>query len=433
MGITENPHLIEVDEADRALLVMADSRDDRESDANSEELRLLAQTAGVVIVDEMHVRRQHPDPRFYIGSGNAEDAFVRVQDSEANTVIVGADLSPTQQRNIEDKTTVRVVDRTQLILDIFAQRARTAEGKLQVELAQLQYLLPRLTGKGIAMSRVGGGHSGGVATRGPGETKLETDRRRVRSRISVLKDELENVVKRRIVQNKARKRLLVPSAALVGYTSAGKSTLLNLLATSDVEVHSRLFATLDPTTRLVNLDDGTSIVLSDTVGFIRNLPHHLVAAFRATLEEVTDADFLIHVVDASHQFVDEQRTAVADVLAKLDIRDKPIVTVFNKCDKIRGQYELRRLIAQTPDACYMSAMTGEGKQYLETLIHKAVSKLMRHVRAIVPHDRGDLVSACHERGRVDSIDYLPEGVRVDADLPPDLAARLAPFEENSED
>lgn len=167
MGITENPHLIEVDEADRALLVMADSRDDRESDANSEELRLLAQTAGVVIVDEMHVRRQHPDPRFYIGSGNAEDAFVRVQDSEANTVIVGADLSPTQQRNIEDKTTVRVVDRTQLILDIFAQRARTAEGKLQVELAQLQYLLPRLTGKGIAMSRVGGGHSGGVATRGP--------------------------------------------------------------------------------------------------------------------------------------------------------------------------------------------------------------------------------------------------------------------------
>lgn len=412
---------------------MADSRDERESDANAEELRLLTESAGVTIADEMRMRRLYPDPRFFIGSGNAEDAFVRVQDVDANVVVVGADLSPTQQRNLEDKTTVRVVDRTQLILDIFAQRARTAEGKLQVELAQLQYLLPRLTGKGIAMSRVGGGHAGGVATRGPGETKLETDRRRVRARISVLKDELEGVVKQRTVQNKARKRLLVPSAALVGYTSAGKSTLLNLLAAADVEAHARLFATLDPTTRRVDLADGTSIVLSDTVGFIRNLPHHLVAAFRATLEEVVDADFLIHVVDASHHFVDEQRGAVADVLAELGVQDKPVITVFNKSDRIRDQYELRRLVAETESSCYMSALTGEGRQYLETLIHKAVSGLMQHVSAVVPHDRGDLIAACHERGRVESVDYLAEGVFVEADLPPDLAARLGQFAMQTEE
>jgi len=414
-------------------LILADSRDERESDANAEELRLLTESAGVTIADEMRMRRLYPDPRFFIGSGNAEDAFVRVQDVDANVVVVGADLSPTQQRNLEDKTTVRVVDRTQLILDIFAQRARTAEGKLQVELAQLQYLLPRLTGKGIAMSRVGGGHAGGVATRGPGETKLETDRRRVRARISVLKDELEGVVKQRTVQNKARKRLLVPSAALVGYTSAGKSTLLNLLAAADVEAHARLFATLDPTTRRVDLADGTSIVLSDTVGFIRNLPHHLVAAFRATLEEVVDADFLIHVVDASHHFVDEQRGAVADVLAELGVQDKPVITVFNKSDRIRDQYELRRLVAETESSCYMSALTGEGRQYLETLIHKAVSGLMQHVSAVVPHDRGDLIAACHERGRVESVDYLAEGVFVEADLPPDLAARLGQFAMQTEE
>jgi len=412
---------------------LADSNDDRESDANAEELRLLAQSAGVVLADEMHIRRLHPDPRFFIGSGNAEDAFVRVQDSQANVVIVGVDLSPTQQRNLEDKTTVRVVDRTQLILDIFAQRARTAEGKIQVELAQLQYLLPRLTGRGIAMSRVGGGHAGGVATRGPGETKLETDRRRVRTRIAVLRDELESVVKHRSVQNKARRRLLVPNVALVGYTSAGKSTLLNLLAATEVEAHARLFTTLDPTTRRVDFTDGTSIVLSDTVGFIRNLPHHLVAAFRATLEEVMDADFLIHVVDASHHFVAEQRAAVADVLAELGVRDKPIITVFNKSDKIRNQYELRKLVAETENSCYMSALTGEGRQYLEALIRKAVSRLMRHVSAIVPHERSDLVAACHERGRVTRVDYLPDGVRVEADLPSDLAAKLASYALDAED
>lgn len=408
-------------------MIVADSRDQRESDANTEELRLLAESAGVVLVDEMHVRRPYPDPRYFIGSGNAEEAFVRIQDAEANVAIIGADLSPTQQRNIEKTTTVHVVDRTQLILDIFAQRARTSEGKLQVELAQLQYLLPRLTGKGIAMSRVGGGSAGGVATRGPGETKLETDRRRVRDRIALLKDELEDVVKHRAVQNKSRKRLMVPGVALVGYTSAGKSTLLNLLASSDVAAHARLFATLDPTTRRVDFEDGISILLSDTVGFIRNLPHHLVAAFRATLEEVTDADFLIHVVDANHHFVNEQRQAVSEVLNELGVSDKPIITVFNKCDRIHDQYELRKLVVETKNSCYMSALTGEGRQYLETLIHKAVSKLMQRISAVVPYDRGDLIALCHERGRVIETEYVADGVRIEADLPPDLAPHLEPY------
>jgi len=380
-----------------------------------------------VVVDEMHIRRLHPDSRYFIGSGNAEDAFVRVQGCEANVVIVGADLSPSQQRNLEKTTTVGVVDRTQLILDIFAQRARTSEGKLQVELAQLKYLLPRLTGKGIAMSRVGGGSAGGLATRGPGETKLETDRRRVRDRISVLNDELEAVVKRRTLQSKARKQLLAPSAALVGYTSAGKSTLLNLLAAAGVETHARLFATLDPTMRRVELDDGTAVLLSDTVGFIRGLPHHLIAAFRATLEEVTGADFLIHVVDASHHFVYEQRKAVYEVLSELGVADKPTITVFNKSDRLRDQYELRKLVVETEDSCYMSALTGEGRQYLEELIRKAISRLMKRVRAVVPYDRGELVALCHEHGRVISAEYLPEGVRIEADIPPEFAARFAPF------
>ena len=433
MELNTEKRLYDVEAADKALLIIADSRDQRESDANAEELRLLADSARVVVVEEMHVRRPYPDPKYFIGSGNAEDAYVLVQDSGATVAIVGTDLSPTQQRNIEDTTGVRVVDRTQLILDIFAQRARTSEGKLQVELAQLQYLLPRLSGKGIAMSRVGGGSAGGVATRGPGETKLETDRRRVRDRISLLKDELENVVKHRAIQNKARRRLMVPCAALVGYTSAGKSTLLNLLATANVEAHARLFATLDPTTRRVELEDGTSILLSDTVGFIRNLPHHLVAAFRATLEEVTDADFLIHVVDASHHFVDEQRQAVADVLSELEIKDKPIITVFNKSDRVKDQYELRRMTANTEDACYMSALTGDGRQDLDILIHKAISRLMKRMTAILPYDRGDLVAMCHDNGRIISTDYVPEGVRVEVDLPPNLAARLEPFVEHAEE
>lgn len=412
---------------DKALLIVNDPQDDHEADANTEELQLLCESARTVVVDEMHIRRRDPDPRFFIGKGNAEEAFLRVQDAAADVVVVGEDLSPTQQRNIEDVTTVRVIDRTQLILDIFAQRARTSEGKLQVELAQYKYLLPRLTGKGRAMSQIGGGSAGGVATRGPGETKLETDRRRVRKRISVLSDELEDVVKHRSVQNKARRRLLIPNVALVGYTSAGKSTLLNLLAGTNVEAHARLFATLDPTTRRVDLDDGHAIILSDTVGFLRNLPHHLIAAFRATLEEVVEADFLIHVVDAHHHFFEQQRQSVVEVLAELEVADKPVITVFNKSDMIKNQYDLRRLVAETPNSCYMSALTGEGRQYLERLISKTAEALMRRVEAVLPYDRGDLLALVHDRGRVIETEYRPDGVYVLVEISPDLAPRVARY------
>lgn len=419
--------IVDMELMDKAVLVVVDPKDDHESDANTEELRLLALSAGVHVVDEMHLRRPYPDPRFLIGKGNAEEVYLRVQDSGAEVVLVGEDLTPSQQRNLERVATVRVVDRTQLILDIFAQRARTSEGKLQVELAQLRYLLPRLSGKGTEMSRVGGGSAGGVATRGPGETKLETDRRRVRKRISILEDELEDVVKHRAMQNKARRQLLIPSAALVGYTSAGKSTLLNLLSGSDVEADARLFATLDPTTRRVDFEGGHSILLSDTVGFLRKLPHHLVAAFRATLEEVVEADFLIHVVDISHHFSEQQRESVMEVLTELGAQDKPMITVFNKSDRIRDQYELRRLVAETPNSCYMSARGGEGKQYLERLIAQTVTQLMRRVEAMLPYDRGDLLALCHERGRVLDLDYLPEGVRVIVELSPDLVPRVAAY------
>lgn len=413
---------------DRAVLVVLDPQNAREADADADELRLLCESAGVLVVDEMHVRRRpDPDPRFLIGKGHCEDVYLRVQESEADVVVVGEDLSPTQQRNLEQTVTVRVVDRTQLILDLFAQRARTSEGNLQVELAQLQYLLPRLSGRGAEMSRLGGASAGGVATRGPGETKLETDRRRVRKRISVLKEELEDVVRHRNVQNKSRRELLMPSAALVGYTSAGKSTLLKLLSGAEVETHARLFATLDPTTRRVELEEGTAFILSDTVGFIRHLPHHLVSAFRATLEEVVEADFLIHVVDASHHFSGEQRAAVQEVLRELDVANKPMITVFNKSDLVADQYELRRLVSETPDSCYVSALTGDGLRYLTDLIHAMISRLMSRVRAVLPYDRGDLLALCHERGRVLATDYRAEGVYVEAELSPDLAARLRPY------
>ncbi len=409
---------------DRALLISVDVRADRDSDADEEELILLCESAGVVVADRLRVRRSKPDPRFYVGSGIAEDAFLRVQESDATVVVFGADLSPSQQRNLEDKTGVRVVDRTQLILDIFAQRARSNEGKLQVELAQLQYLLPRLSGKGIAMSRIGGASGGGVATRGPGETKLETDRRRVRKRIDVLGDELEAVVKQRTIQNQARRNLLVISAALVGYTSAGKSTLLNRLSGSDVETDSRLFATLDPTTRRIEIANRGSVILSDTVGFIRNLPHGLVAAFKATLEEVTEADFLIHVVDASNPSRDRQMEAVNDVLKELGVVDKPAITVFNKSDRVADQYELRSTVAATPDSCYISALSGEGTEYLIELITQMISRLRMIIEVVIPYNRGDLLAMCHERGAVLSQDHTPEGTRIEVEAPPDLAAKL---------
>ena len=375
------------------------------------------------MVDEMHLRRSHPDPAYFIGRGNALELYQTVQDAQVTVVVVGADLTPTQQRNLAETLTVRVVDRTQLILDIFAQRAHTKEGKLQVELAQLNYLLPRLTGRGAAMSRLGGG----IGTRGPGETKLESDRRRIRAHISDLAAELDEVRQHRSVQRAGRRRLPFPSATLVGYTSAGKSTLLNTLSGSEVHVDRRLFATLDPTTRRVVLPDGWSVLISDTVGFIRDLPHHLISAFRATLEEVTEADFLIHVVDASHAHAVEQREAVGHVLGELGAAEKPVVTVFNKSDLVADQYELRRAVVQMPESVYISAKTREGLPYLMRQISKTIESLLIRVRLEIPYNRSDLVALCYDRGRVISADYQSDRIVVDAEITSDLVGRLGRY------
>jgi len=387
------------------------------------ELRQLAESAGAQVVGEFRQRRARPDPNFYIGHGKADDLFEDVQARRATLVVAADDLSPTQLRHLEDSVQVRVIDRTQLILDIFAQRAHTKEGKLQVELAQLQYLLPRLTGRGLDMSRLGGG----IGTRGPGETRLESDRRRIRDRINDVSQELAEVVQHRTVQKQARRKLPFPHAALVGYTSAGKSTLLNTLSGSEVTVEARLFSTLDPTTRRVILPDGWAVLITDTVGFIRNLPHHLIAAFRATLEEVLEADFLIHVVDASHPHVEEQREAVEDVLEDLGVGDKPVLTVFNKIDIAPDPYQVRRMVAETPNSVYISAVTRDGIPYLMKQMTRTIQSLLTRVRLEIPYSRSDLVSLCYERGRVYSVEYQPDKITVDAGLTADLAAKLGEF------
>jgi len=273
------------------------------------------------------------------------------------------------------------------------------------------------------MSRLGGG----IGTRGPGESKLETDRRHIRTRIADLQEELEEVIQHRTVQKQARRKLPFPHAALVGYTSAGKSTLLNTLSGAELPVDSMLFSTLDPTTRRVVLPDGWAVLITDTVGFIRNLPHHLIAAFRATLEEVLEADFLIHVVDASHPRMDDQREAVEDVLEELGVADKPILTVFNKIDVAPDQYEIRRAVAETPNSVYISAKTRDGIPYLMKQMTKTIQSLLEHVHLEIPYSRSDLVSLCYERGRVYSVEYGAEKIVVDAGITSDLAARLADY------
>lgn len=413
-----------VEAADRAILLIVDEPDSEEEQAwHVSELRQLAMSAGAEIVGEFRQRRQRPDVNSYIGAGKVDELYEEVQSLRASLVIAAHELSPTQLRSLEDAVQVRVIDRTQLILDIFAQRAHTKEGKLQVELAQLQYLLPRLTGRGTEMSRLGGG----VGTRGPGETKLETDRRRIRQRINDLQQELNEVVQHRSVQKSARRKLPFPHAALVGYTSAGKSTLLNTLSGSGVAVDRMLFSTLDPTTRRVVLPDGWAVLITDTVGFIRELPHHLIAAFRATLEEVIEADFLIHVVDASHPRMEEQREAVEDVLEELGVAEKSILTVFNKVDIAPDPYEIRRAVTETPNSVYISALTQDGIPYLMRQMTQTIQSLLMRISFEVPYSRSDLVSLCYERGRVYSVDYENDRIVVDAGVTPDLAAKLAEF------
>ncbi len=413
----------EITEIEKAILVFVEP-DQEMLPYAKEELIALTETAGAAVVGEFYQKRDRPDPRFFIGPGKTEELFAGVQDVQANLVIVDSELSPAQARNLEEAVKCRVIDRTQLILDIFGQRAQTREGKLQVMLAQLTYLLPRLGNLYTKFER----QQGGIGVRGgAGETKLETDRRKVRETISDLEAQLAEVRSTRQQQRAHRKTLPFPSAALVGYTSAGKSTLLNTLSGSEVLADAKLFATLDPTTRRVVLPDGWAILLTDTVGFIRNLPTHLVASFRATLEETIEADFLIHVVDANHPSRQVQQDAVMEVLEQLGAAEKPIITVFNKADLIKDQYALRELIIETPNSAYISAKTAEGMSHLMDRVVHTLIGLLVDVHLIVPYDRSDLVAQCYEYGRVLKADYKEDGIHVDARITRDLAGRVRAY------
>lgn len=337
---------------ERAILVglICNSMDPWEVEDDLDELAQLARTAGATVSERLTQTRPQPDPRFFLGSGKVQELALMVQELGANLVIVDQELTPKQQQAMEETVGVKIIDRTELILDIFAQRAHTREGKLQVELAQLNYLYPRLVGKGLSLSRLGGG----IATRGPGETKLEIDRRRIRNRINSLEKETERIRKHRENQRRRRSNNNLPVVAIIGYTNSGKSTLLNALTKADVLVEDKLFATLDPTMRRTTLSDHSHILLSDTVGFIKKLPTSLIAAFRATLEEVAIADVLAHVVDASHPNVLEHLSSVYDVLSELGAIDRPIITVLNKIDKVRKE-DLAWLAVQVPDPVLISA------------------------------------------------------------------------------
>lgn len=388
-----------------------------------DELAQLAKTAGVVVLHRVIQPRSRPDTATYIGRGKADEVRLQAQVLGANVIIFDSELSPAQLRNLEETTGIKIVDRTALILDIFAQRARTMEGKLQVELAQLNYLLPRLTGMGTALSRLGGG----IGTRGPGETKLEVDRRRIRKRISDLNRSLEQVKKNRNLHRMNRKNTPIPVVSLCGYTNSGKSTLLNRLTNSDVLAEDKLFATLDPTTRRLNLPDNKEVLLSDTVGFINKIPHHLIAAFRATLEEVQEADVLIHVVDISHPAMEKQVDAVLKLLAELNIADKPMITVFNKIDKLADPLKIEMLKKRVARSIFVSALTGAGlEDFFAVLLECLPGTRVRGTYAI-PYSESALIALCHTKGTVINKEYLPEHVQLTVDLDEAVLVRVKEY------
>ncbi len=403
---------------ERAFLIGIDHPGDAEwpIQRSLAELTALAETAGATVVGSGFQRRPHPDPAWYFGKGRAAELLTEKAASDFNVLVVDDELTPNQQRNLEKLLDCKVLDRSALIIDIFAQRARTKEGRLQVKLAQLEYHLPRLTRMWTHLSRTGGG----IGTRGgPGESQLETDRRLIGEKIRKVRGELEAVKRHRSTATRQRESHQVPTVALVGYTNAGKSTLLNALADADLYVANMLFATLDPTSRVVVLPSGQHVVMTDTVGFINKLPHDLVDAFRATLEEVVRADLLLEVVDASDaDFVAQQR-AVQRVLDELGAGDKPRITVFNKIDLLDVAHD-GVPIPSVEQAAFVSATTGQGLDALLTQVAGALRQQMVSVDSLVPYENGDLVALARTSGDVEE-DYLPGGVRISGHLPPSVA------------
>ncbi|HKA96472.1 MAG TPA: GTPase HflX [Streptosporangiaceae bacterium] len=391
------------------------------------ELSQLAETAGSVVLDGLVQRRGRPDPATYVGAGKAADLAALVTATGADTVICDNELTPGQLRRLEGVVKVKVIDRTALILDIFAQHARSKEGKTQVELAQLQYLLPRLRGWGESLSRQAGGRvagGGGIGTRGPGETKIETDRRRIRARTAKLRRQVAEMSVGREIQRGRRRSREVPAVAIAGYTNAGKSSLLNRLTGAGVLVDDSLFATLDPSVRRARTPSGRWFTLTDTVGFVRRLPHQLVDAFRSTLEEVAQADLILHVVDGSDADPQAQMSAVREVLAEIGAADVPEIVVINKADTA-DPVEVKVLEAKERDCVVVSARTGLGIEDLLAAVDARLPRRDHEVRVLVPYGRGDLVARAHQEGEVLAVRHAAEGTELTARVPPDLAAELA--------
>ena len=405
-----------------------------DAEASMAELAALAETAGSEVLEGLVQRRDKPDASTYIGSGKAQELREVVVATGADTVICDGELSPAQLTALEKAVKVKVIDRTALILDIFAQHATSREGKAQVALAQMEYMLPRLRGWGESMSRQAGGRAGGsgggVGLRGPGETKIETDRRRIRERMAKLRRDIKDMKKVRDTQRSRRLGSDMPSIAIVGYTNAGKSSLLNALTGAGVLVENALFATLEPTTRRGEFGDGRPFVLTDTVGFVRHLPTQLVEAFRSTLEEVVDADLLVHVVDGSDATplaqIDAVRAVINEVIADRDGQPAPELLVVNKIDAADG-LTLAQLRRALPGAVFVSARTGDGLEQLAQRMAQLVTPTDTVVDVTIPYDRGDLVARVHADGRVDATEHNAEGTRIKARVPIPLAASLSDF------
>ena len=381
----------------------------QDAENSLKELSALAETAGSEVLDGLIQRRDRPDPATFIGSGKVAELKQSVAATGADTVVFDGELSPAQLRNLESKVKVKVIDRTALILDIFAQHAKSREGKAQVELAQMTYLLPRLRGWGDSLSR----QAGGIGGRGPGETKIDTDRRRINDKMAKLRREIKEMKTSRDTKRQERRRNNIPSVAIAGYTNAGKSSLMNRLTNAGVLVENALFATLDPTVRKSTTADGRIYTLSDTVGFVRHLPHQLIEAFKSTLEEVSESDLIVHVVDGSHPDPTEQIRAVREVINEIGGGDILEIIAINKAD-ITPPETLMKLLRLEPNSFAFSARTGFGIETLVKAIETALPRPRVEINAVIPFSRGDLVSAIHERGEIISEDYLPEGTAIHA-------------------
>ena len=389
----------------------------------AKELKELALSTGAFIIDEFLCFRNKLTPNLYLGKGKIEETKELCGEQKIDTVIFNNDLSGTQQRNLEEALNIKTIDRTQLILDIFARHAKSPEGKMQVELAQLEYLSPRLTGKGIILSRLGGG----IGTRGPGEQKLEVDRRRIRERIVKLKRDLDSLIKRRKTMRKRRKESSIPTVSLIGYTSAGKSTLLNSLTGSRQRISKYLFTTLDPLSRSIALSNNQKVILSDTVGFIDDLPTHLIEAFKATLEEIIEADLLIHVLDISDSRCYEHNKAVCNILKKLNIENKSVIAALNKIDILDDKDWIGKYKNDFVDSVEVSALKSENLEVLLKLVEIKLDKMIAPISLKLPINRMDLVDLIYSEGDVKSIDYTSDYINIKATLPSVTASKLESY------